>query len=262
MRARALAPVGVVATAAPAISGLWALCAWEARRARGGERPYVDALDGTARIGAGLNGAPGAHHLDRRQPRRRPRLRRRGRHPGPPRRSPARAARRRHDARRPRLEGLRRHRQPARPRRPLHRPRRAVRRRQRRGDLGGPQRVRRADRPASSPRWRRSRWSCSRCPTSPWPTAWPSRCAASPAPAAATSKPPAPRSPPATTTWCRSTSPAGPPASPARAGRRMLCADRFHPGAEGYRLWAERIATACSDMLEPPRSPFHPSMYA
>ena len=59
MRARALvAPVGVVATAAPAISGLWALCAWEARRARGGERPYTEALDGTARIGGGLNGAP------------------------------------------------------------------------------------------------------------------------------------------------------------------------------------------------------------
>jgi lysophospholipase L1-like esterase len=58
MRARALAPVGVVATAAPAISGLWALCAWEARRARDGERPYTDALDGTARIGAGLTGAP------------------------------------------------------------------------------------------------------------------------------------------------------------------------------------------------------------
>ena len=58
MRARALAPVGVVATAAPAISGLWALCAWEARRARGGDRPYTDALEGTARIGAGLNGQP------------------------------------------------------------------------------------------------------------------------------------------------------------------------------------------------------------
>jgi lysophospholipase L1-like esterase len=48
----------VVATAAPAISGLWALCAWEARRARSGDRPYTDALDGTARIGASLNGAP------------------------------------------------------------------------------------------------------------------------------------------------------------------------------------------------------------
>ena len=54
MRARALAPVGVVATAAPAISGLWALCAWQARRARRGERPYIEALDGTARLGAGL----------------------------------------------------------------------------------------------------------------------------------------------------------------------------------------------------------------
>jgi lysophospholipase L1-like esterase len=58
MRARALAPVGVVATAAPAISGLWALCAWEARRARRLERPYVEPLPGTALIGSGLAGAP------------------------------------------------------------------------------------------------------------------------------------------------------------------------------------------------------------
>jgi lysophospholipase L1-like esterase len=58
MRARALAPVGMVATAAPAISGLWALCAWQARRARGGQRPYTDALDGTARLGGALSGAP------------------------------------------------------------------------------------------------------------------------------------------------------------------------------------------------------------
>jgi lysophospholipase L1-like esterase len=58
MRARALAPVGVVATAAPVISGLWALCAWEARRARSGERPYSEALDGTCRLGSALAGAP------------------------------------------------------------------------------------------------------------------------------------------------------------------------------------------------------------
>jgi lysophospholipase L1-like esterase len=43
------------------------------------------------------------------------------------------------------------------------------------------------------------------------------------------------------------------------AGRRMLCADRFHPGAEGYRVWAERIATACSDLLDTSASLFHPS---
>jgi len=29
----------------------------------------------------------------------------------------------------------------------------------------------------------------------------------------------------------------------------MLCADRFHPGPEGYRVWAERIATACHAVL-------------
>ena len=39
----------------------------------------------------------------------------------------------------------------------------------------------------------------------------------------------------------------------------MLCADRFHPAAEGYRLWAERIATALSTVLEPEISSFHPS---
>ena len=44
------------------------------------------------------------------------------------------------------------------------------------------------------------------------------------------------------------------------AGRRLLCADRFHPGAEGYRLWAERIANACSTILEPQAAsrPTHP----
>lgn len=32
-------------------------------------------------------------------------------------------------------------------------------------------------------------------------------------------------------------------------GRRMLCADRFHPGPEGYRVWAERIADAADLLL-------------
>lgn len=54
MRARTLAPVGVAS--APAITGLcWALCAWEARRARGGPRPYVDALPADGMVGAGLS---------------------------------------------------------------------------------------------------------------------------------------------------------------------------------------------------------------
>jgi lysophospholipase L1-like esterase len=57
MRARRIAPVGIAT--APAVTGLcWALCAWEARRARGGERPYVDALPGSALIGARLGGRP------------------------------------------------------------------------------------------------------------------------------------------------------------------------------------------------------------
>jgi lysophospholipase L1-like esterase len=40
-----------------------------------------------------------------------------------------------------------------------------------------------------------------------------------------------------------------------RAGRTMLCADRFHPGPLGYRVWAERIATVCHALLEPPAIP-------
>jgi lysophospholipase L1-like esterase len=32
----------------------------------------------------------------------------------------------------------------------------------------------------------------------------------------------------------------------------MLCADKFHPGPEGYRIWAERIADACHLALTPP----------
>ena len=57
MRARRIAPVGIAT--APAVTGLcWALCAWEARRARSGERPYVDPLPGSGLIGAGLGDRP------------------------------------------------------------------------------------------------------------------------------------------------------------------------------------------------------------
>lgn len=57
MRARRIAPVGIAT--APAVTGLcWALCAWEARRARSGDRPYVDPLPGSALIGARLGGRP------------------------------------------------------------------------------------------------------------------------------------------------------------------------------------------------------------
>jgi lysophospholipase L1-like esterase len=45
-----------------------------------------------------------------------------------------------------------------------------------------------------------------------------------------------------------------PPGVSRRQGRTMLCADRFHPGPEGYRVWAERIATACHELLEPSRA--------
>ncbi len=43
---------------------------------------------------------------------------------------------------------------------------------------------------------------------------------------------------------------ARPPGVSRRSGRSMLCADRFHPGPEGYRVWADRIATACHELLD------------
>jgi len=39
-----------------------------------------------------------------------------------------------------------------------------------------------------------------------------------------------------------------------RDGRTMLSADRFHPGAAVYRIWAERIAEACHRVLAAPAS--------
>jgi lysophospholipase L1-like esterase len=42
-----------------------------------------------------------------------------------------------------------------------------------------------------------------------------------------------------------------PPGLSRRDGRALLCADRFHPGPDGYRLWAERIAATCHDLLQP-----------
>ncbi len=54
MRARAMAPVGM---AAPVLTGLGvAVCAWEARRARAEDCPFVEALPGTGAIGRGLRG--------------------------------------------------------------------------------------------------------------------------------------------------------------------------------------------------------------
>lgn len=45
-----------------------------------------------------------------------------------------------------------------------------------------------------------------------------------------------------------------------QAGRHLLSADRFHPGAEGYRIWAERIANAADEVLS--AAPLnHPSRY-
>lgn len=43
-----------------------------------------------------------------------------------------------------------------------------------------------------------------------------------------------------------------PPEISRRTGRRMLCADKFHPGPEAYRIWAERIADACHSALTAP----------
>ena len=57
MRARTMTPVGIAA--APAVTGLcWALCTWEARRARTGAKPYTEALPGSGLVGHGLQGRP------------------------------------------------------------------------------------------------------------------------------------------------------------------------------------------------------------
>ena len=59
MRASTRASVGVATTvgAAPAMAGLfWAICTRQAQRARGGDRPYVEALPGSGLVGAALGG--------------------------------------------------------------------------------------------------------------------------------------------------------------------------------------------------------------
>jgi len=40
-----------------------------------------------------------------------------------------------------------------------------------------------------------------------------------------------------------------PPQLSRREGRAMLCADRFHPGPDAYRIWAERIVESCHRLL-------------
>ncbi len=39
------------------------------------------------------------------------------------------------------------------------------------------------------------------------------------------------------------------------AGRELLCADRFHPGPQVYRIWAQRITAAARPLLTPDLSP-------
>jgi lysophospholipase L1-like esterase len=43
-----------------------------------------------------------------------------------------------------------------------------------------------------------------------------------------------------------------PPGLTRRSARAHLCADRFHPGPLGYRVWAERIAIVAHEILESP----------
>jgi lysophospholipase L1-like esterase len=40
-----------------------------------------------------------------------------------------------------------------------------------------------------------------------------------------------------------------PPGVSRRDARALLCADRFHPSGEGYRVWAERISMTCEQLL-------------
>lgn len=43
-----------------------------------------------------------------------------------------------------------------------------------------------------------------------------------------------------------------PPGLTRRAGRELLCADRFHPGPQAYRIWAARIADCADRVLAGP----------
>jgi lysophospholipase L1-like esterase len=255
MRARALAPVGV---AAPAISGLWALCAWQARRARGGERPYTEALDGTARIGGALGSTPvriawvgdslaaglGCDHVEDTPTHLSARLLERAVdvtvHAIPGAKASDVLERQIPEvdpytdlvvlcvgandvacgSRRVYVEQLEEILAALAPIPVimLTLP-----------DMAMPDRM---AEPLRSIAGARARW---------FETARAKVAARHP--------------------HVVSVDIASRPDGLSRAaGRRMLCADRFHPGAEGYRLWAERIATACFELLEQPeRSRFHPS---
>jgi len=261
MRARALAPVGVVATAAPAISGLWALCAWEARRARRGERPFTDALPGTARIAGGLTGAPvriawigdslaaglGCEDVA-----------------DTPAHLSARLLERAVDVTVLAVPGSKA------------------------SDVVANQLdhvdpytdivvlcVGANEVASSVPRGTYAEHLDRILTTlAPIPVvlltlpdmamadriAEPLRTIAG---ARARYFEAARARVAARHDHVVSVDIASRPAGLSRrAGRRMLCADRFHPGAEGYRVWAERIATACSDLLDPQRSRLHPSQLA
>jgi lysophospholipase L1-like esterase len=258
MRARALAPVGVLATAAPAISGFWALCAWEARKARSGERPYIEALDGTARLGSSLAGDPvritwigdslasglGCDDVA-----------------DTPAHLSARLLERAVDLTMLAVPGSKA------------------------SDVIDDQLVHvdphtqivvlcvGANDVASSVGRSLYAKQIDHILTALAPTpvimltlpdmAMPDRMAQplrSLAGARARYFEAARARVAARYDHVRSVDIASRPTGLSRtAGRRMLCADRFHPGAEGYRLWAERIATACSTILEPMVSQLHPS---
>ena len=261
MRARALGSVGLVATAAPAISGLWALCTWEARRARGGDRPYTDALEGTARLGGGLAGAPlrvtwigdslaaglGCDDVADTPAHLSARLLERAVDvtmlavPG------SKAS----DV----IEGQLEHVDPYTDVVVLC--------------------VGANDVASSTPRGVYSQQIDDILTAlTPIPVlmltlpdmAMPDRMAEplrTLAGARARYFEAARAKVAARHDHVRSVDIASRPAGLSRrAGRRMLCADRFHPGAEGYRVWAERVAHALSTVFEPQSSPFHPSQSA
>ena len=247
-----------MATAAPVISGLWALCAWQARRARGGERPYTDALDGTARLGGRLAGAPlrvtwigdslaaglGCDDVA-----------------DTPAHLSARLLERAVDVTMLAVPGSK-----------------ASDVIEKQLDHVDPYTdvvvlcVGANDVASSTPRTLYAK-QVDEILTALAPTpvimltlpdmAMPDRMAEplrSFAGAraryfeAARSKVAARHA--HVVSVDIATRPAG---LTRRAGRRLLCADRFHPGAEGYRLWAERIAVACTDLLERPVPALHPS---
>lgn len=253
MRARAIAPIGLAT--APAVTGLWALCAWEARRARAGDRPFDQALPGSGLVSYGLGTRPvriawlgdslaaglGCDHLDE-----------------TPAHLTARLLERAVDVQMLALPGAR----------AVH----VLEEQLPQLDRGATDLVVLCvganDVAAPTPR-RQYAEQLDRILSelAPLPTvvltlpdmSMPDRLAEPLRTLAGARARWFEAARARVTARHRHTASVDIASRPAgvtrRAGRRMLCADRFHPGPEGYRVWAERIATACHHLLESAPAP-------